>query len=323
MKGKYHVIVQNNRIKFEFDIKRNITIIRGDSATGKTTLFNMINTYQRQGEDSGISISCSQKCVTLDNSNWESVIRDYSKTIVFIDEETSIIKTAEFAKAVKGSDNYYVIITREDLPNLPYAVDEVYGIHTSGKYAGLKQTYNSFYRLYNVDNKSVEQLADTIVVEDANSGFEFYNAIKNDNVKCISAGGKSNIKALAEKIGQNERTLIIADGAAFGPEMGDVYRIVQNNSKVSIYLPESFEWVILSSGLIDGNRIKEILEHTEDYADSTEYFSWEQFYTKLLIEETEDTHLHYSKSKLNEVFLNRKERETIIEVLVLISRQIM
>ena len=56
MKGKYHIIVQNNRIKFEFDIKRNITIIRGDSATGKTTLMNLIETYERLGEESGISV---------------------------------------------------------------------------------------------------------------------------------------------------------------------------------------------------------------------------------------------------------------------------
>jgi hypothetical protein len=35
MKGKYHVIVQNKRLRHEFDIKRNITIIRGDSATRK------------------------------------------------------------------------------------------------------------------------------------------------------------------------------------------------------------------------------------------------------------------------------------------------
>lgn len=36
MKGSYHIIVQNKRIRYEFDIRRNITIIRGDSATGKT-----------------------------------------------------------------------------------------------------------------------------------------------------------------------------------------------------------------------------------------------------------------------------------------------
>ncbi len=32
MKGKYHVIVQNKRLRYEFDIKRNITIIRGGAA---------------------------------------------------------------------------------------------------------------------------------------------------------------------------------------------------------------------------------------------------------------------------------------------------
>lgn len=42
MRGQYHVIVQNKRLRYEFDIKRNITIIRGDSATGKTTLYSMI-----------------------------------------------------------------------------------------------------------------------------------------------------------------------------------------------------------------------------------------------------------------------------------------
>lgn len=62
MKGKYHIIVQNNRVKFEFDIKRNITIIRGDSATGKTTLMNLVETYERLGDESGISISCAKSC---------------------------------------------------------------------------------------------------------------------------------------------------------------------------------------------------------------------------------------------------------------------
>lgn len=42
MRGRYHIIVQNKRLRFEFDVKRNITIIRGDSATGKTTLYMMI-----------------------------------------------------------------------------------------------------------------------------------------------------------------------------------------------------------------------------------------------------------------------------------------
>ena len=42
MKGKYKVIVQNNRLHYELEIRRNITIIQGNSATGKTTLVNML-----------------------------------------------------------------------------------------------------------------------------------------------------------------------------------------------------------------------------------------------------------------------------------------
>ena len=101
MTGKYHIIVQNNRIKFEFDIKRNITIIRGDSATGKTTLMNLIETYERLGEESGITVSCERRCSTLNNSNWEYVIEQSHESIIFIDEETKIITTTDFARKVK------------------------------------------------------------------------------------------------------------------------------------------------------------------------------------------------------------------------------
>ena len=41
MKGAYELTVQNKRIHYQFTIKRNITVIRGDSATGKTTLLEL------------------------------------------------------------------------------------------------------------------------------------------------------------------------------------------------------------------------------------------------------------------------------------------
>ena len=52
--------------------------------------------------------------------------------------------TDDFADAVKHSDNYYVIVTRESLPALPYSVDEIYGIKSSGKYGTLQKTYQEF-----------------------------------------------------------------------------------------------------------------------------------------------------------------------------------
>lgn len=55
MKGEYRVFVQNRRVRYGFVIHRNITVIKGDSATGKTTLVNMIQEYQNGGADSGVS----------------------------------------------------------------------------------------------------------------------------------------------------------------------------------------------------------------------------------------------------------------------------
>jgi hypothetical protein len=153
MKGKHHIIIQNRRVKFEFDIKRNITIVRGDSGTGKTTLVSMVDTYDRLGTDSGIDISCDKRCLTLNSSKWEAVLDSVNDSIIFIDEENTMIKTDAFAKKIRSTDNYYVIVTRESLPNLPYSVEEIYGIHRSGKYADMKQTYNSFYRLYTSDER--------------------------------------------------------------------------------------------------------------------------------------------------------------------------
>ena len=59
MVGAYWVIVQNKKIKFDFEIRRNITILRGDSATGKTTLVEMIQEYAELGPDSGIVLQLS------------------------------------------------------------------------------------------------------------------------------------------------------------------------------------------------------------------------------------------------------------------------
>lgn len=41
MRGKHRVIVSTKRLKYDFELRRNLTIIRGDSATGKTTLADM------------------------------------------------------------------------------------------------------------------------------------------------------------------------------------------------------------------------------------------------------------------------------------------
>lgn len=255
MKGKYHVMVQNKRLRYEFDIKRNITIIRGDSATGKTTLYAMISLAARMGESSGVDIQCDKKCRTLEGPDWKLVLPTLHDHIIFLDEDDHFLKTTEFAGMVKTSDNYFVIITREDLPNLPYSVEEIYGIHAAGKYHDMKRVFNAFYHLYRVEELSEKISPEEVIVEDSNAGYEFFGHVcRARRISCVSAGGKSRlIDALRGS--ERENVLVIADGASIGPEMNELFQYMKVHLHVRCYLTESFEWLILRSGTSDGKHV--------------------------------------------------------------------
>ena len=109
----------------------------------------MIREYYEDGEESGISLSCEKECIVLAGRDWENVLAAKKDCIVFIDEGNRFVHTKEFAGIIQKTDNYYVIVTREGLVNLPYSVEEIYGIRESGKYASIKQVYHEFYRLLN------------------------------------------------------------------------------------------------------------------------------------------------------------------------------
>ena len=314
MKGKHRIVVKNNRLHYEFEIKRNITIIQGDSATGKTTLINMLRQAENLGESSGIDVISDVPCRILEGKNWKIILENSSGNIFFIDEENSFINTEEFASIVTESDNYFVLITRENLYNLPYSVDEIYGLHESGKYHDTRKVYQQMYHIYSIEEKFPIE-PEKIIVEDSNSGYEFFKKISAEkNIACLSAGGKSNIFSLIKRQSAGE-ICVVADGAAIGPEMNRLYKETLKKKNIHLYLPESFEWLILSSGLISDKDIKTMLEEPENYIDSTEYFSWERFFTKLLVTRTEETYLKYSKSKLNSNYLHEKNKERIVNMM--------
>lgn len=315
MRGRYRIIISNSNVKYDFTIKRNITILKGDSATGKTTLVEMVSEFYESGTDSGIDLKCDRPCRTVGGRDWHMILASLHETIVFIDEDNAFLPTNEFAEAVRDSDNYYILVTREGLPNLPYSVEEIYGIRDSGKYAGLKPVFNEFYHIYNRTDTLKPFYPEQIIVEDSNAGFDFFRELSVDrNYSVISAGGKSNIFAEIQKQTVTD-ILIIADGAAFGSEMDRVMKLLGKNSKVVLYLPESFEWLILKSGVVKVKNLNDILDAPEDYLESRLYFSWERFFTSLLIKTTAGTYLNYSKNKLNSAYLHERNVSKVLAVM--------
>lgn len=312
MKGKYRIVVKNKRLHYEFEIKRNITVIQGDSATGKTTLINMLRQAESLGSSSGVDVICPVPCRVLEGASWKLILEHTTGTIFFADEENSFINTQEFAESVRNSDNYYVLITRENLYSLPYSVEEIYGLHCSGKYHNTRKIYQQMYQIYS-GYQSLPVIPESVITEDSNSGFDFFKAVCEERkISCGSAGGKSNLLHLLEQAGK-EAVCVIADGAAIGPEMNRLYTYALKSQNIHLYFPESFEWLILKSGLIRGQDIPAILEHPEDYADSTEFFSWERFFTRLLTEATKDSYLQYSKAHLNKAYLHERNRQAVLD----------
>ena len=311
MVGKYDIEIYNNRVHYFLTVKRNITILQGNSATGKTELIRLVEEFEENGTSSGITIVCDVKCTVLTSVDWELRLGSLKNNIVFIDETAGFLKSKRFAEIVRGCDNYFVIVTRDDLSQLPYSVDEIYGLkNDTSKYKQFKKVYNEMYSLYNLV-PAEKVIPGVVITEDTNSGFECFDHIYPG--KCISAGGKSKVYSLI-RANRDEDMLAIVDGAAFGSEIGKIIRYLQMSGiRCTLYAPESFEYLILKSGLLD---IPEtITDESFLHADSTKYMSWEEFFTAYLVKVSRDTVYQYNKSKLNDTYKTKGAIQKIINVL--------
>ena len=171
MKGKHVLRIQSAYLRFDMEFIRNITIIQGDSATGKTTLVDMIQEYLLNGSDTGINLYCDCPCRVIAGNTWKEQLSGIEDSIVFIDEGNRFVASEDFAKIVRGSGNYYVIVTRESLDNLPYSVTEIYGIKSFGKYGSLEPVYHEMYRIYGQEELRPAD-SQTFLIEDSNSGYK-------------------------------------------------------------------------------------------------------------------------------------------------------
>ena len=307
MKGRYWFRAKSKKVLFEFSIRRNITIIKGDSATGKTTLLHILYEHLRVGKQSGYSVSSNAiYYVYLRDEvgrDWKDALYPLKNTVIFIEENNDFVFTKEFANFVKESGNYFVLVTRSPLKMLPYSIHEIYEIITDGKHTDVKESYHEFKEIYSnypiLENNKIQN----VVTEDSNSGCQFWtHAFTNSYV--TSANGNGNLINKVKNLESGD-TLVIADGAAFGSLIESCLSAFQTQSdrRISLWLPESFEYLVLKSGILKSEKLTEILENTSEYVECEKYESWENFFTELLIELTTDTVEKYSKNMLNAYYL--------------------
>lgn len=317
MKGKYEIRISNNRVGYTLLIERNVTILTGESGIGKSSLVRLIQNYEEYGSKSGVNIKCKKPCRTISsNLDWEERLSKIHNSIIFIDEGRDFLRTHEFAKAINGNDNYFVFITREELPQIPYSVEAILTLNETVHRQ--KRIYSKSYPCYSYLNNFAIRISnvESLITEDTNAGFQMYDAIAAKfGKKCDAAGGKTLI---AQKINDNfgKKQLVIADGAAFGSEIRKIAKYMEDYpNMIELYLPESFEWLLLKSGIINDSSVLRILDNPSQYIDSAKYVSWERFFTDLLIQKTKTTPLEYKKETLNKAYLTEANISRVVKAI--------
>lgn len=205
----------------------------------------------------------------------------------------------------------------------------IYEIKASGKYHKFVKMFKSDKNhIYSASNTRRKFQFDIFLTEDSKSGYQFFkNCFDGTKVICESSGSNSEIfKWLRNYVEQEnfreKKVFVLADGAAFGSEIDRVLKLQSlTDDNFRICLPESFEWLILKSGLIKVSDLVSVLENPSEYIDSRDYFSWENFFEDFLIRNTLNTPFQYAKKEINPIYLNKNNSKKITEEIHLKSEE--
>ncbi len=284
---KYFFNIRSNKVCYSINIRRKVTVLKGDSGTGKTTLIDYITAWldeKNGGGVSGLKVDTNVRDVfVLTNAitDWKEVMRLHPNALFVADEGVRYIFSRAFSSIFNSMDCCLLCVTRrcKKLGCLTYSINEVYGLVTKKK--------NSYYQteLYNLYNDNVEDFkADEVVTEDSGCGYDLFSGLFN--IPVVSTHGKNGvvkyIEANVDSV-EYKRLYVIVDGAAYGGEVEAISKYLLIPNLVNIFAPESFEYLVLNTDLF---RVycEEELVHTENYADFDKYLTWEQYYTDLLSE---------------------------------------
>lgn len=279
--------VTYNKYHCHLEFHRRISIIRGDSAIGKTSLIDMVS--------NPLTTVVSTYPIDIAGSNgWFNTMIGATDTIIFFDDMT-IVESARFADAVSkycSQNNLWLVVMDRSLEfgggKLSYAVDSIYDMFNDG---------NTEYWIepeFPVDFDRSKQF-DTILVEDSSGGYQFFNRNLPDIAVHAATDGKATIVDDAMKIvSERSNILIFADVAAFGCHIDDLMCQVLKRSEDTqlVWFYECFEELLLRTNLLNHNpRVVELFNNLVDQANAN--VSWEKFFEKFIEDLTDNTFCKY------------------------------
>ena len=285
------------RIKYkEYDVnlelRNKITILRGDSATGKTKLVELITAIDSLGRTD--IIESSRDIIPLGPKNTGPFLDNK----IYITDEVNSSTSVDFARNIKECNSNFIIINRDSLYSLNYGAFDIYDM------VKLRGKIIAFKRYENIENKNIFNKNAQNLIEDSKLGYQFYSSILKD-VK--STNGASNIvNFLSRGITQN----IILDEYSIGPYFDNIEKLSREND-IGLLMQGSFE-DLLNKSLFKVSETEYTLRNVSGLEQSAELKCKNNF---------SEIFKSYNKSKLNNWILEKPQKEVILKKLQEINKE--
>lgn len=317
------ITLRSKRYHCDLTLYEKITVIKGDSAAGKTEFTRKLTTdpNAQVNVSNGFDLTvlteerfqdicriALKKCKKESKEEKEKFLRQYwehednfpfDDTIIIVDDEV-FTRSIYFSILVNtDQSNYYIIIDRKKLPNLSYSVNEVYKFIADGKNHYIERVFQ--FPVFKPE-------ADVVMVEGEGSDSIFFRALFKNNLKNIEVvnpsalsshlknSGRSAVVKVLEEYGdeyKNKTVFMLVDCCAFGSDMEDLIWIcAKKGIQASFYKDYlSFEYLLLKSNFINDQQLGLCIER-----DRLKFHSLEALFEQRLKEITAGMIYKYNKS---------------------------
>lgn len=118
-----HIVLKNNKFNtIDIKLRERITILSGNTASGKTYIFNEVAKYIRQNPKENIL------CVGLANIGYEhgiiEKIKQMNNGLIIVDQANEVLKNTELVNYIRrdfDNKNNYILIGRSLSLNTKYS----------------------------------------------------------------------------------------------------------------------------------------------------------------------------------------------------------
>lgn len=288
-------------IKYNIKIETKLTIVSDLSATGKTTLINILK--GSMGANTPIKVESNIDYSIIDDNTWNLDKKLKNNRLYLLDEDFSYRNTKDFLNMIKKTNSYFLVIGREPSLNINYSTDSIYRF----KYENGVNILNKKYKIDEINYKNRTNTIKNSLNEDSKSGYEFFN-----NILALNNFSSHGNKGIISKIKNLNDCLIILDRVAYGRWINVLINYIES-SKVNaiLALQKSFEHTLIESGVLETDKEEFKIQENEMRLKET---SLEKFYHYFLaIESNKIKETRYSKKYINKWYLKEENIQKIVK----------